>query len=64
MSLIELISILDTSESIKKRYQKYKKKNSNVNKILEDIELPSNQKNESIRGIRRENSDADKYLEA
>ena len=40
MSLIELISILDTSESIKKRYQKYKKKNSNVNKILEDIELP------------------------
>ena len=40
MSLIELISILDTPESIKKRYQKYKKKNSNVNKILEDIELP------------------------
>ena len=40
MSLIELISILETSETIKKRNQKYKKKNSNVNKILEDIELP------------------------
>ena len=39
-SIIELLSMLDASGTIKKRYQRHKKKKSNINKILEDIELP------------------------
>ena len=45
-SIDKLLSILDVLESIKKT-----KKNADANKIVEDIELPSESKNKTIRDI-------------
>ena len=42
----KLLSILDVLESIKKT-----KNNSDVNKIVEDIEIPFESKNKTIRDI-------------